>query len=148
MTFRSPSPKDDAAGAKPLVTWHQGGPGGNSFYGLFGEEGYFQVSEEGTRVNNATSWNLVANMIYLDSPAGSNDPVGFSTCSTGGTVETVCKWDDKSQAEAYAHTMMAFYKVCVCVCVMCVFYKVCVMCVSICLMCVNVSCGVWHMLVL
>ena len=60
MTFRSPSPKDDAAGAKPLVTWHQGGPGGNSFYGLFGEEGYFQVSEEGTRVNNATSWNLVA----------------------------------------------------------------------------------------
>jgi hypothetical protein len=79
-------------------------------------------------VNNATSWNLVANMIYLDSPAGSNDPVGFSTCSTGGTVETVCKWDDKSQAEAYAHTMMAFYKVCVCVsCVSST--RVCVMCV-------------------
>ena len=70
-------------------------------------------------MNNATSWNLVANMLYLDSPAGSNDPVGFSTCSTGGKVETVCKWDDKSQAEAYAHTMMAFYKVGV-LCVTCV----------------------------
>ena len=80
MTFRSPSPKDDAAGAKPLVTWHQGGPGGNSFYGLFGEEGYFQVSEEGTRVNNATSWNLVANMIP---PPGRTTPWGSQPARRG-----------------------------------------------------------------
>ena len=47
----------------PVVAWHQGGPGGSSFYGLFGEMGYYQVSEEGLRVNNATSWNRKANML-------------------------------------------------------------------------------------
>ena len=58
---------------KPVVAWHQGGPGGNSFYGLFGEMGYYQVSEEGLRINNTTNWNQKANMLYLDAPAGSND---------------------------------------------------------------------------
>lgn len=100
---------------KPLTTWHQGGPGGNSFYGLFGEGGYFQVAENGasdtvTFPNNATSWNLVSNMLYLDSPAGSNDPVGFSTCNENGKTATICKWNDVTQAQAYAATLMAFYK--------------------------------------
>ena len=100
---------------KPLTTWHQGGPGGNSFYGLFGEGGYFQVAqdENGNTVtypNNETSWNLVSNMLYLDSPAGSNDPIGFSTCSENGKVATICKWNDVTQAEAYAKTLLAFYK--------------------------------------
>jgi hypothetical protein len=101
--------------SKPLVAWHQGGPGGNSFYGLFGEMGYYQVSEEGLRINNATSWNRRANMLYLDAPSGSNDPVGFSTCSESDEnglekVASICRWDDKTQAVAYAHTLLAFYK--------------------------------------
>ena len=96
--------------SQPVVAWHQGGPGGNSFYGLFGEMGYYQVSEEGLRTNNATSWNLKANMLYLDAPAGSNDPIGFSTCYEDGKVAQICKWNDTSQAIAYAHTLMAFYK--------------------------------------
>ena len=95
----------------PVVAWHQGGPGGNSFYGLFGEEGYFQVSDSGQWVNKDNAWNQVANMLYLDAPAGSNDPVGFSECYENGesTPAKICKWDDKSQAEAYAHTLAAFY---------------------------------------
>ena len=103
-------------GRAPVTAWHQGGPGGNSFYGLFGEMGYFQVSEEGLWTNNKTSWNMKANMLYLDSPAGSNDPIGFSSCyeSVGSRGEeraaSICKWDDKTQAEAYAHTLVAFYK--------------------------------------
>ena len=99
----------------PLTTWHQGGPGGNSFYGLFGEGGYFQVAQDEnsntvTFPNNQTSWNLVSNMLYLDSPAGSNDPIGFSTCSEDGKVASVCKWNDVTQAEAYAETLLAFFK--------------------------------------
>merc|ERR1719247_3238536 len=77
--------------------------------------GYYQVSEEGLRINNATSWNRRANMLYLDAPSGSNDPVGFSTCSESDEnglekVASICRWDDKTQAVAYAHTLLAFYK--------------------------------------
>jgi hypothetical protein len=97
---------DDASA--PVVTWHQGGPGGSSLFGQYGEMGYFQVDDKGTRVNQF-AWNNVANMLYLESPAGSSDPIGFSTCSKGGQVQRVCKWDDKSQAEAYAHTLKAFF---------------------------------------
>ena len=61
-------------------------------------------------INNATSWNLVSNMLYLDSPAGSNDPIGFSTCNENGKLATICSWNDVTQAEAYASTLLAFYK--------------------------------------
>jgi hypothetical protein len=94
--------------ADPLVTWHQGGPGGSSLYGAYGEMGYFQVETNGT-FTNPHAWNKVSNMLYLESPAGSSDPIGFSTCSKNGRVSAVCSWDDKSQAEAYAHTLKAFY---------------------------------------
>ena len=61
---RSPS-KD------PLVTWHQGGPGASSVsLGLYTEMGYFQLDDAGTHVN-PYAWNKVANMLYLESPAGS-----------------------------------------------------------------------------
>lgn len=93
----------------PVVTWHQGGPGGSSIYGLYGEMGYFTVAENGTSVNHF-SWNRVANMLYLESPAGSNNPIGFSSCTTKGKLAAVCSWDDVTQAEAYAHTLLAFFK--------------------------------------
>ena len=91
----------------PLVTWHQGGPGGSSLYGAYTEMGYFQVDDNGTHTNDQ-SWNRVANMLYLESPAGSDDPLGFSTCSRGGHVALSCSWNDTSQAEAYAHTLASF----------------------------------------
>lgn len=93
----------------PVATWHQGGPGGTSLYGLYGEMGYFQVDDAGTHVNEF-AWNKVANMLYLESPAGSSNPIGFSTCSIDGKVQSRCSFDDKSQAEAYAHTLRAFFK--------------------------------------
>eukprot|EP00041_Stephanoeca_diplocostata_P019528 m.422526 g.422526 ORF g.422526 m.422526 type:complete len:489 (-) comp21329_c0_seq1:490-1956(-) len=93
----------------PVVTWHQGGPGGSSIYGQYGEMGYFQVDDNGTAIN-PFSWNRVANMLYLESPAGSSDPIGFSSCTKDGRVAAVCSWNDTSQAEAYAHTLQAFYK--------------------------------------
>ena len=93
----------------PLVTWHQGGPGGSSIdVGLYTEMGYFQLSDSGPYVNEF-AWNKVANMLYLESPAGSGSRSGFSTCIQGGKAVD-CEWDDSSQGEAYAHSLQAFQK--------------------------------------
>ena len=93
----------------PVVTWHQGGPGGSSIaVGLYTEMGYFITDDHGAYVNEY-AWNKVANMLYLESPAGSGGDAGFSTCVKSGKP-VKCKWDDRSQAEAYGHTLAAFYK--------------------------------------
>ena len=60
----------NAPASDPVVTWHQGGPGGSSLYGAYGEMGYFQVAldDKGnlTHFTNDYSWNRVANMLYLE----------------------------------------------------------------------------------
>ncbi|XP_056177486.1 serine carboxypeptidase-like 45 isoform X3 [Syzygium oleosum] len=65
---------ETSAASKPLVLWLNGGPGCSSFgYGAFIEHGPFKVKGGGL-VKNEYSWNKVANLLYLESPAG----VGFS----------------------------------------------------------------------
>ncbi|KAK1433516.1 hypothetical protein QVD17_10427 [Tagetes erecta] len=61
---------------KPLVLWLNGGPGCSSFgYGAMEELGPFRVNSDGkTLYRNDYAWNNVANVIFLESPAG----VGFS----------------------------------------------------------------------
>eukprot|EP00729_Bicosta_minor_P015334 gene15334-21959_t len=93
----------------PLATWHNGGPGSSSIdLGLYTEMGYFQTDDEGEHTN-PYAWNQVASMLYLESPAGSGGASGFSMCQTAGAA-VPCQWNDTSQAEAYAHTLTAFYK--------------------------------------
>ena len=48
-------------------------------------------------------------MLYLESPAGSGQDTGFSTCTRGGRIVGCC-WDDKTQGVAYGHTLLAFLK--------------------------------------
>ncbi|KAL3634733.1 hypothetical protein CASFOL_021787 [Castilleja foliolosa] len=63
--------------SKPLVLWLNGGPGCSSLgIGAFRENGPFRptAQQDGILVRNNYSWNKVANMLYLESPAG----VGFS----------------------------------------------------------------------
>ncbi|GJY75058.1 putative peptidase S10, serine carboxypeptidase, alpha/beta hydrolase fold protein [Tanacetum coccineum] len=65
---------------KPLVLWLNGGPGCSSIGGgTMMELGPFRVNKNGkTLSKNKHSWNKVANMLFLESPAG----VGFSYSNT------------------------------------------------------------------
>ncbi|XP_057973628.1 serine carboxypeptidase 1-like isoform X2 [Malania oleifera] len=72
--------------AKPLVLWLNGGPGCSSLgYGAMMELGPFRVNKDGkTLYRNEFSWNNVANIIFLESPAG----VGYSYSNTTSDYES------------------------------------------------------------
>uniref|UniRef100_A0A0E0L0D3 carboxypeptidase D n=1 Tax=Oryza punctata TaxID=4537 RepID=A0A0E0L0D3_ORYPU len=69
-----------AAQPAPLVLWLNGGPGCSSVaYGASEELGAFRIRPDGaTLFLNDYRWNKVANILFLDSPAG----VGFSYTNT------------------------------------------------------------------
>ncbi|XP_041454871.1 lysosomal protective protein-like [Lytechinus variegatus] len=59
----------------PVVLWMNGGPGCSSMDGMLSELGPFHVNSDGqTLYMNKYSWNTVANVIFLEAPAG----VGYS----------------------------------------------------------------------
>eukprot|EP00267_Zea_mays_P034912 XP_008670248.1 serine carboxypeptidase II-3 [Zea mays] len=78
------SPHD--AASKPLILWLNGGPGCSSLgFGAMKELGPFRVNPDGTLRRNKHSWNNLANVIFLESPAG----VGFSFSRNATDYDTV-----------------------------------------------------------
>ncbi|KAJ8762166.1 hypothetical protein K2173_007320 [Erythroxylum novogranatense] len=81
---------------KPLVLWLNGGPGCSSLgYGAMGELGPFRVNSDNKTLSiNPYAWNNVANVIFLESPAG----VGFSYSNTSLDYYT---GDQKTAKDSY-----------------------------------------------
>ncbi|KAJ1289997.1 hypothetical protein BS78_02G208200 [Paspalum vaginatum] len=77
------SPYD--AASKPLLLWLNGGPGCSSLgAGAMTELGPFRVNPDGkTLSRNRHAWNNVANVLFLESPAG----VGFSYSNTSSDYD-------------------------------------------------------------
>lgn len=67
----------------PLVLWLQGGPGASSLFGLFTENGPFNIVTEDQLTLRKYSWHIKANLIYIDNPVGTGfsftDENGYST---------------------------------------------------------------------
>ncbi|XP_073120271.1 serine carboxypeptidase 1-like [Henckelia pumila] len=86
---------EDSA-TKPLVLWLNGGPGCSSIgAGALTELGPFRVNPDGkTLWYNNNAWNNLANIIFLESPAG----VGFSYSNTSSDYIT---GDKRTAADSY-----------------------------------------------
>ncbi|KAL5658507.1 hypothetical protein ACJX0J_031670, partial [Zea mays] len=85
------------AASKPLLLWLNGGPGCSSFgIGAMQELGPFRVnSDNKTLSRNKNAWNNVANVIFLESPAG----VGFSYSNTSSDYDL--SGDQRAADDAY-----------------------------------------------
>ncbi|XP_047951379.1 serine carboxypeptidase 24-like [Salvia hispanica] len=81
---------------KPLLLWLNGGPGCSSVaYGVSEEIGPFRINKNGSSLyHNEYSWNKVANILFLESPAG----VGFSYTNTSSNLED--SGDDRTAEDA------------------------------------------------
>uniref|UniRef100_A0A0X3PNX8 Carboxypeptidase n=1 Tax=Schistocephalus solidus TaxID=70667 RepID=A0A0X3PNX8_SCHSO len=85
----------------PLVLWLNGGPGCSSLLGLLNENGPFSTGPNKKLVTSPYSWNSIANILYLESPAG----VGFSY-AVNGNVST----DDDIVAKNNFAALENFFK--------------------------------------
>lgn len=67
-------PAEQNPGYAPVVLWLQGGPGASSLFGLFTENGPFQLDSKGHLQLRNYTWSRTHNLIYIDNPVGT----GFS----------------------------------------------------------------------
>lgn len=54
----------------PLLLWLQGGPGASSLYGLFEENGPFEVVSDSELSLRKETWSRSHNLLYFDNPVG------------------------------------------------------------------------------
>ncbi|CAO2208918.1 unnamed protein product [Urochloa humidicola] len=86
-----------AAKKAPLVLWLNGGPGCSAIgYGASEEVGAFRINPNGRSLSrNPYAWNKVANMLFLDSPAG----VGYSYSNNSADLYNA--GDNKTAHDSY-----------------------------------------------
>eukprot|EP01135_Chromosphaera_perkinsii_P003550 Nk52_evm8s248 gene=Nk52_evmTU8s248 len=90
---------------KPLIVWQNGGPGSSSVgAGFFMSHGpvHLYYSNE-TLYQNPSSWNKIANVIWLENPVG----VGFSYSNNTKDYWLI---NDEMQKRDTAHALQAFFK--------------------------------------
>jgi serine carboxypeptidase-like clade 2 len=95
-----------APAADPLVIWFTGGPGCSGLIALMSEHGLFTMNftAKGAGIDlNPYSWNTVANVIYVESPAG----VGFSYSNTSS--DYLKPGDQRTASDMYAF-LQGFYR--------------------------------------
>ncbi|XP_043725917.1 serine carboxypeptidase-like 40 [Telopea speciosissima] len=85
----------------PLIIWFNGGPGCSSLgFGAMDEIGPFRVSSDAkTLYKNKFAWNNVANVLFIESPAG----IGFSYTNTSSDFEVT--GDQSTADDAYIFLM-------------------------------------------
>ncbi|XP_074565219.1 serine carboxypeptidase II-3-like [Curcuma longa] len=95
---------DENSKSKPLVLWLNGGPGCSSLgFGAMEELGPFRVMSDGkTLYRNPHAWNTVANVLFLESPAG----VGFSYSNT--TWDYIESGDERTEIDSLAFLLNWF----------------------------------------
>lgn len=87
----------------PLIIWTNGGPGCSSMLGLLQEHGPYVMPDIGnTFDNNPHSWNIKANVLYVEQPAG----VGFSAYGSDDDL----KQDDYKSSTDFFTAVQSFYK--------------------------------------
>jgi len=79
----------------PLILWLNGGPGCSSMDGFFYEQGPFHFDQNDdplnlTLVDNPWTWTKLANVIFLEAPAG----VGFSLTNVYDTNDNITADDN------------------------------------------------------
>lgn len=84
----------------PVVFWTNGGPGCSGMLGMLTEQGPFRPNKDGTLSLNKYAWNLVANMVFIESPVS----VGFSYSDDKSDYTT---GDDQTAIDNY-QTIQAF----------------------------------------
>ncbi|XP_054814621.1 serine carboxypeptidase-like 27 isoform X6 [Prosopis cineraria] len=91
------SPASRGPESRPLVLWLNGGPGCSSIaYGATEEIGPFRISSDGKSLYlNPYAWNNLANILFLESPAG----VGFSYSNETSDLYTA--GDQRTAEDAY-----------------------------------------------
>lgn len=98
------SPASRKPETRPLILWLNGGPGCSSIaYGASEEIGPFRINPDGkTLYLNPYSWNKLANLLFLESPAG----VGFSYSNT--TSDLTSAGDQRTAEDTYAFLLKWF----------------------------------------
>lgn len=87
----------------PVLIWFNGGPGCSSMLGFAQEHGPFVMPDGEEKFNeNPNSWNLEANVLYIESPAG----VGYSYY-WGRDRDS---FNDTSSSEDNYAALVAFYE--------------------------------------
>lgn len=85
----------------PVLFWFNGGPGCSSLLGALYEHGPFILNDAfGAMIYNRYSWNLKANVVYIESPA----QVGFSYMDGKPPV-----WNDALVATLNAKSIREFF---------------------------------------